>query len=190
RLSSILPLNNWDLGIGGTFKSLTVEDKDEEEIWKANWLGLSFSLSVNSILLSGSWDKYEQRYLLAYNDPGNFQAGIEFYQHWDAISSSSFGAQPGIELTFYESMKFHSGMRWQFAESYKTNVQKRVEFMLNFGVGFRFRPWRAGTDPAWIDPIVSPFDAAIFYDWELSFDVSIDTEYKTYYWLTSISKWF
>jgi len=181
-LSSLLPLKNWDIGIGGTFKSLEVQDEDEEEVWKAGWLGFSFSLSVNSLLASGAWDKYEHRYLLAYHAPGDLQAGMEFYQNWDDLSC--FGVQPGVEKIFHESLKFHGGMRWQFADS------KRVEFMLNFGLGIRFRPWRAGVDPEWISSIVSPFNSAIFYDWELSFDSNVDTEYKTYYWLLSVSKWF
>ncbi|GBU26210.1 hypothetical protein R83H12_02904 [Fibrobacteria bacterium R8-3-H12] len=33
-------------------------------------------------------------------------------------------------------------MRWQFAESVQNDLLKRVEFMLNFGMGLRFRPWR------------------------------------------------
>ncbi|MDR1831019.1 MAG: hypothetical protein LBQ76_09645 [Candidatus Fibromonas sp.] len=188
RLSNILSLKSWDIGIGGTFKSLAVEDEDELRIWRDNWLGLSFSLSVNSILVSGSWDKYEQRYLLAYNEPGSKQAGIEFYQNLEDLSS--FGVQPGVEGIFYESFKFHGGMRWQFAESTVNSVEKRVEFMLNFGLSLKFRPWRAGTDPGWVHPIISPFNATVLYDWEFSFDSNIDTEYKVYYWLISVSKWF
>jgi len=188
RLSSILPLNNWDLGIGGTLKKLSVEDEDRRKIWKDNWLGGSFSVSLNSILLSGSWDKYEQRYLLAYCEPGNWQTGIEFYQNLKG--NSAFGVQPGGELTFYESLKVHGGIRWQFAESVQNELLKRVEFMLNFGMSIRFRPWRAEADPEWIRGFVSPLRDVFFYDWELSFDSTVDMEYGAYNWLISLSKWF
>ncbi|MDR2732807.1 MAG: hypothetical protein LBB36_06275 [Fibromonadaceae bacterium] len=188
RLSNILPLKNWDMGIGGTFKSLAVENSDEEKIWTDYWLGGSFSISINSMLFSGSWDKYEHRYLFAYSDPHSWQAGFEFYQSYDDFSS--FGVQPGVELFFYDNIKFHSGMRWQFAESIENKFIRRVEFMLNFGTGIRFRPWRQEADPEWLRPIIAPFDAAFFYDWEISFDSNIDAEYKVYNWLISLSKWF
>jgi hypothetical protein len=186
-LSNILPLKNWDLGIGGTFKNLAVENKDEEKLWETYSLGGSFSLAINSLLISGSWDSHEQRYLLAYNEHGNWQAGLEFYQNLKG--SSAFGVQPGAELIFYESLKVHGGMRWQFAESIESDLLKRVEFMMNFGLSVRFRPWRA-TDPQWISSFVSPFNSAMFYDWELSFDSNIDVGYGAYYWLISVSKWF
>jgi len=188
RLSNMLSLNNWDLGIGGTFKNLSVEDGDGKKIWRDNWLGGSFSVSLNSFLFSGSWDKLEQRYLLAYSEPGNWQTGIEFYQNLKG--NSAFGVQPGGELIFYESLKVHGGMRWQFAESVQSDLLKRVEFMLNFGMSLRFRPWRAEVDPEWIRDFVSPFKSAIFYDWELSFDSIVDMEYGAYSWLISLSKWF
>ncbi|MCL2100631.1 MAG: hypothetical protein FWH22_02820 [Fibromonadales bacterium] len=188
RLSNILSLKNWDIGIGGTFKSLAVEDKDGNRFWRNYILGGSFSVAVNSVLVSGSWDEQEHRYLLAHNELGSRQMGLEFYQNFNEFYS--FGVQPGVELTFHESMKVHGGMRWQFAESDKNKVLKRVEFFLNFGASIRFRPWRAETDPEWIRPIVSPFNSAIFYDWELSLDSNIDTIYGSYYWLVSISKWF
>jgi hypothetical protein len=184
----IFSLNGWNFGIGGTLKNLSVEDSEGEKFWEAYWLGGSFSVSANSILLSGSWDKYEQRYLLAYYEPGNWQAGIEFYQNLKG--NSAFGVQPGGELVFYESLKVHSGMRWQFAESSQNGLLKRVEFMLNFGMSLRFRPWRAEIDPKWIRGFVSPYNAAIFYDWELSFDSTVDAEYGTYNWLISVSRWF
>jgi hypothetical protein len=182
QLSNILPVKNWDLGLGGTFKSLVVANENEEGFWKDYWLGGSASLSVSSVLVSGSWDKHEQRYLLAYSKPNNLQAGIEFYQSFDDFSS--LGTQFGGEYIFYDNIKAHSGIRWQFAES------KRVEFILNFGTGIRFRPWRKETDPEWLHPIISPFDAAILYDWEISFDSNVDAEYKVYNWLISLSKWF
>jgi hypothetical protein len=188
RLSNILPVKNWDLGIGGTFKSLAVQNRDENKIWTNHWLGASTSLSVNSMLVSGSWDKYEQRYLFAYSEPYNWQAGLEFYQSLEDLSS--FGIQPGAELFFYDNIKVHGGMRWQFAESSKNSQIKRVEFMLNFGTGIRFRPWRKDIDPEWLHLIISPFNSAILYDWEISFDSSVDAEYKVYNWLISLSKWF
>jgi len=188
RLSNALSLNNWDLGIGGTFKNLSVEDAEGKKIWRNYWLGGSFSISINSLLFSGSWDKYEQRYLLAYCDPGNWQTGVEFYQNLKG--NSAFGVQPGAELIFYESLKVHGGMRWQFAEAVQNELLKRVEFMLNFGMSLRFRPWRAEIDPKWIRSFASPFDTALFYDWELSFDSTVDMEYGAYSWLISVSKWF
>jgi len=188
RLSNALSLNNWDLGIGGTFKNISVEDEDEKKLWRVYWIGGSFSMSINSLLFSGSWDKYEQRYLLAYCDPGNWQTGIEFYQNLKG--NSAFGVQPGAELTFYESLKVHGGMRWQFAEAVQNELLKRVEFMLNFGMSLRFRPWRAETDPQWISSFVSPLGTTLFYDWELSFDSTVDMEYGAYSWLISVSKWF
>jgi hypothetical protein len=187
RLSNILPLKNWDLGIGGAFKSLAVQNKDEEKIWSIYLLSGSFSLAVNSILISGSWDSYEQRYLLAYNEYGNWQAGIEFYNNLKG--SYAFGVQPGAELIFYESLKVHGGMRWQFAESTENELLRRIEFMMNFGLSIKFRPGRA-EDPEWIGSFISPIKSTMLYDWELSFDTNIDMEYGTYYWLVSISKWF
>jgi hypothetical protein len=187
RLSNLLPLGNWDLGVGGTFKNLVVENIDEKKIWASSWFGGSFSLAINSILASGYWDKYEQRYLLAYNEPLNWQAGMEFYQSWEDFSS--FGVQPGVEWFFYENLKFHSGMRWQFAEANKNNQLKRVEFMLNAGLGIRFRPAHSA-DPGWIRPIIDPFGFKLLYDWEISFDANLDTEYSSYDWLISLSKWF
>ena len=188
RLSNILSLKNWDLGVGLTFKSLSVENEDSKKFWQDNRLGASFSFAINSVLFSGAWDKYEQRYLVAYNEPGNWQAGIEFYQSYEDFSS--FGIQPGAELIFYESLKFHSGIRWQFAESIPNDLLRRVEFMFNSGVSLRFRPWREGIDPKWLHPFIAPFNAAIFYDWEFSFDANVDVKYNAYNWLISLSKWF
>jgi len=188
RLSNIFSLNGWDLGIGGTFKNLSVENEEGSKIWTAYWLGGSFSISLNSLLFSGSWFNDEQRYLLAYSEPGNWQTGVEFYQNLKG--NSAFGVQPGVEWIFYESLKVHGGMRWQFAKAVQSESLKRVEFMLNFGMGLRFRPWRAEADPKWIRDYVSPFDTDIFYDWELSFDSTVDVKYGAYSWLLSISKWF
>jgi len=187
RLSNILPIKNWDMGIGGTFKSLAVETKDEERIWRDHWLGGSFSLSLSYMLISGSWDKYEQRYLLAYNKPNDVQVGMEFYQSFDEFSS--FGVHPGAEWFFYEGLKFHGGFCWQFAESPVNHLLNRVEFMLNFGLSIRFRPVRS-TDPDWIHTIISPFNTALLYDWEISFDSNVDAKYNAYNWLISLSKWF
>jgi len=188
RLSNILPVKNWDLGIGGTFKSLYVLDEDESPLWGERLLGGSVSLSVNSLLFSGAWDKREHRYLLAYAEPNDWQAGLEFYQSFDELSS--FGIQPGTELFFYDNIKLHGGIRWQFAKSSRNNHIKRMEFLINFGTGIRFRPWRQGADPEWIRIFVAPFNAAAFYDWEVSFDSNVDVEYKVYNWLISLSKWF
>jgi hypothetical protein len=188
RLSNILSLNNWDLGIGGTFKNLFVENENREKIWGVYLLGGSFSVFINSLLISGSWDEYEQRYLLAYCEPGNWQTGVEFYQNLKG--NFAFGVQPGMEWTFYEGFKVRSGMRWQFAQSTQNDLLKRVEFMLNFGTSLRFRPWRAEADPKWINNFELPFGMAIFYDWELSLDSNIDVEYGVYSWLISMSKWF
>ncbi|MDR0517414.1 MAG: hypothetical protein LBH25_10270 [Fibromonadaceae bacterium] len=188
RLSNILPVKNWDLGLGATFKSLAVENEDSAKLWAAAWLGASVSLSVNSLLISGAWDGYEQRYLLGFAEPNSWQAGMEFYQSYDDFSS--FGLQPGTELFFYDNIKVHGGMRWQFARSSNNRQIKRQEFMINFGTGVRFRPWRRSTDPEWLRPILSPLDAAVFYDWEISFDSNIDVGYKVYNWLFSLSKWF
>jgi hypothetical protein len=193
RLSNILSLGNWDLGVGGTFKNLAVENRDEEKIWTDSWLGGSFSLSLNYMLISGYWDKYEQRYLLSYNEPRNWQAGFEFFQSWDDFYS--FGLQPGAELFFYDNLKFHGGMCWQFADVSKKDPLKketqlkRVEFIFNVGLSIRFRPMRS-TDPEWLHPIISPFDSKWFYDWEMSFDTNMDVEYSSYNWLISLSKWF
>jgi len=187
RLSNILLLKNWDLGIGGTFKSLVVQDKDGERFWKSRRLGGSFSLSINSMLVSGSWDKYEHRYLLAHDKPGDWQAGFEFYQSF--YDFYSFGVQSGGEKALYEGIKVHGGMRWQFAEHSQTKTLKRVEFMLNLGTSVRFRPYRE-TDPDWIRPFITPFNSAAFYDWEFSFESNFDTEYKDANWVISISKWF
>ncbi|MDR2580433.1 MAG: hypothetical protein LBC85_05510 [Fibromonadaceae bacterium] len=187
RLSNIISLKNWDLGIGGTFKNLAVEDKEAKKYWKSYMLGASFSLSVNSFLFSGSWDKCEQRYLLAYSEPGDWQAGFELYHNLNG--NYSFGVQPGAEYTFNEGMKVHGGFRWQFAESPENKLLRRVEFMLNLGASMRFRPLREN-DPEWLAPFITPFNSAILYDWELSFESNFDAGYGASNWVVSISKWF
>ncbi|MDR3002451.1 MAG: hypothetical protein LBU89_14475 [Fibromonadaceae bacterium] len=187
RLSNIISLKNWDLGIGGTFKSLAIENEDEEKYWKSYVLGTSFSLVVNSWLLSGSWDKYEQRYLFAYSEPGDWQAGLELYYNLEG--NYSFGMQPGAEYIFYEGIKVHGGFRWQFAEFPENKQLRRVEFMLNLGASMRFRPYRK-TDPEWLRSFITPLNSAIFYDWEVSFESNFDAGYGASNWVVSISKWF
>jgi hypothetical protein len=192
RLSNMLSLKNWDLGIGGTFKNISVEDEDSKSVWRSYLLGMSFSLSMNNLIFSGSWDKIEQRYLIAYNKPSDLQAGLEFYQNFDDLSS--FGVQTGAEKIFYEGLKVHGGIRWQFADRAESPndalLLTRIEFMLNFGTSIRFRPYRPASDPQWLKPIISPFDAAFLYDFEISFDSNVDVGYGYYNWLISISKWF
>ncbi|GHV17379.1 hypothetical protein AGMMS49938_18130 [Fibrobacterales bacterium] len=188
RLSNIISLNNWDVGIGFTFKNLSVTDTDEKKIWSDSWFGGSLSFSLNSLLLSASLDKYEHRYRIAIIEPDNWQAGLEFYQNINDFSS--FGVQPGAEWIFYESIKFHSGMRWQFAEQPSNKRISRVEFLLNFGTSIRFRPYRSG-DPNWIQPIIAPFRGlSALYNWEIAFDSMVDAKYGNYNWLISITKWF
>lgn len=187
RLSNVLSLKNWDIGIGGTFKNIAVEDRDSKALWRSYLLGGSLSLSINSLLFSGSWDKDEQRYLVAYNNPGDLQAGLEFYNNLNG--NYSFGVQPGVEKIFYESLKVHGGIRWQFAET-ENDMLERVEFMLNFGTSIRFRHFEQGNHPKWLRAIISPFGASFLYDFEISFDSNIDVEYNSYNWLISVSKWF
>jgi len=187
RLSNVLSIKGWDIGLGGTFKSLAVEDEDANRFWRDYVLGGSFSLAVSSILISGSWDKWEQRYLLAYSELGTWQVGFEFYQSF--YEFASFGVQPGVEWTLYEGMRVHSGMRWQFAKSLENNLLRRVEFMLNLGASLRFRPFRE-TDAEWLRPFITPFNSSVFYDWEISFESNFDAGYSTSNWVISISKWF
>jgi len=188
RLSNFIPsLKDWDLGAGATFTNLAVTNEDEKKIWSQTRLGGSLTAQYGRVSLSGAWDSEEQRYRAGFRSPHDLQAGLEFYKSFQV--DSAWGAQLGTEKVFRESIKLRAGMRWQWAGS------ERVENMMLFGTSIRFRPWRAGIDPTWLQPIVAPGEALpllqrFLYDWEASIDMMSDNQYGGKNWLFSLTRWF
>ena len=188
RLSNFMPsLKSWDLGAGATFTNLSVTDGDDHKIWSQSRLGGSVSAQYQKLLLSGAWDSEEQRYRIGYRQPHDIQLGLEIYQNLN--TDKAYGGQAGAEKVFRESIKFRAGLRWQWA------AEERVENMMLLGTSIRFRPWRAGIDPEWLQPVVAPMGGIplvqrFLYDWEMSVDMMLDNQYGGSSWLFSLTRWF
>lgn len=198
RLSNFMPsLSRFDLGAGATFTHLSITDGDEKKIWSSAKLGGSLSLQYGLYSLAGSWDAEEQRYRLGYRSPQDLQMGLELYQNLEA--DKAYGTQAGAEKVFRESIKFRAGMRWQWAqvtEAGETKTQQeRVENMMLLGTSVRFRPWRAGVDPEWLQPLVAPLGSVpwaqrFLYDWEAGLDWMLDNQWSSLSCVVSLSRWF
>jgi hypothetical protein len=188
RLSNFLPsLRNWDAGVGASFTNLAVTDGDEHKIWSSTYLGGSATLQYKQFSVSGAWQPDEQRYRVGYRKPQDVQGGLEVYQN--TTEDRAYGVQFGAEKIFRESIKFRSGLRWQWAQT------ERIENMMLVGTSIRFRPWRAGVDPDWLQPLVAPMSGIpviqrFLYDWEVSLDMMLDNQYSGTNGVMTLTRWF
>ncbi len=188
RLSNFMTsLRHFDLGIGGTFTNQAVIDDSDRKIWTKSLLGTSASVRYRNLSLAGAWNDDEQRYRLGYREPLDVQAGIEGYMYNHA--DKSYGVQAGVEKTFRESVRFRTGLRWQWAH------EERVENLMLIGTSIRFRPWREGVDPVWLRPFVAPGGGLpmvqrFLYDWELSADLMLDNQYGDSEFQLQATRWF